>query len=99
MSTERRIATQLELADQDVEAAILLAQHGNRYAAFHCQQASEKLIKAVLDRRGIEYGAEHHLDVLVDKLSDTDKWKARLRVLEKHSPYATPSGMRSRGAD
>lgn len=89
MSRQRRVETQLFLAQQDVEAALLLAASNNRYAAFHCQQASEKLIKALLDARGIEFGAEHHLDVLVDKLSDADPWKPVLRPLEKHSPYAT----------
>ena len=85
----RKIATQLELAEQDAQAAQLLAQHGNRYAAFHCQQAAEKLIKAILDQRGIEYGGEHHLDVLVDRLADDDPWKPILRKLERHTPYAT----------
>jgi HEPN domain-containing protein len=63
MSKQRRIETQLFLAQQDVDAALVLAASNNRYAAFHCQQASEKLIKALLDHRGIEFGAEHHLDV------------------------------------
>ncbi len=89
MSKQRRVETQLFLAREDVEAALLLAAHDNRYAAFHCQQASEKLIKALLDHRGIEFGAEHHLDVLVDKLADGDPWKPVLRRLEKYSPYAT----------
>ena len=83
MSKQRRIETQLFLADEDVEAALVLAARSNRYAAFHCQQASEKLIKALLDHRGIEFGAEHHLDVLVDKLPDADPWKTVLRRLEK----------------
>ncbi len=89
MSKQRRIETQLFLAQEDVDAALLLATKNNRYAAFHCQQAAEKLIKALLDHRGIEFGAEHHLDVLVDKLSDADPWKPVLRGLEKYSPYAT----------
>ena len=89
MSKQRRIETPLFLAQQDVEAALLLAASNNRYAAFHCQQASEKLIKALLDARGLEFGAEHHLDVLVDRLPDSDPWKPVLRALEKYSPYAT----------
>ena len=89
MTKQRRVETQLLLAQQDVDAALLLAANNNRYAAFHCQQAAEKLIKALLDARGIEFGAEHHLDVLVDKRPDADPWKPVLRPLEKYSPYAT----------
>lgn len=40
MSKQRRIETLLDLADMDVEAALVLAAKGNRYAAFHCQQAA-----------------------------------------------------------
>lgn len=32
---------------------------------------------------------EHHLNVLIAKLSDTDPWKTRLRPFEKYSPFAT----------
>ena len=89
MSVPRRIAAFLDLATQDVEAARTLAATNNRYAAYHCQQAAEKLIKAVLLHRGIESGIEHRLDVLVDHLPDGDPWKSRLRPLETYLPYAT----------
>lgn len=89
MSVPRRIAAFLDLAAQDVEAARTLAATNNRYAAYHCQQAAEKLIKAVLLHRGVESGIEHRLDILVDDLPDSDPWKSRLRPLEIYSPYAT----------
>ena len=82
MSVPRRISAFLDLAAQDVDAARTLAAAGNRYAAYHCQQAAEKLMKAVLLHRSIESGPEHRLDVLVDKLPDTDPWKPRLRPLD-----------------
>lgn len=66
MSVTRRINAFLDLAEQDVHAAKTLAVANNRYAAYHCQQAIEKLIKAVLLRRGIASGTEHRLDTLVD---------------------------------
>ena len=75
MSVARRIVAFLDLAVQDVDAAKTLASTRNRYAAYHCQQAAEKLIKAVLLHRSIESGTEHRLDVLVDKLPDDDPWK------------------------
>jgi len=89
MSVPRRIIAFLDLAAQDVEAARTLAATNNRYAAYHCQQAAEKLIKAVLLHRGIESGTEHRLDVLVDELPDGDLWKPKLRPLETYLPYAT----------
>jgi len=89
MSVARRIVAFLDLAVQDVDAAKTLASTRNRYAAYHCQQATEKLIKAVLLHRSIESGTEHRLDVLVDKLPDDDPWKAKLRPLDVYSPYAT----------
>jgi HEPN domain-containing protein len=89
MSVPRRISAFLDLASQDVEAARTLASTNNRYAAYHCQQAAEKLIKAVLLHRGIESGTEHRLDVLVDALPDEDPWKPRLRPLDAYLPYAT----------
>ena len=82
MSVPRRIVAFLDLATQDAEAARTLAATNNRYAAYHCQQAAEKLIKAVLLHRDIQSGTEHRLDVLVDELADGDPWKAKLRPLE-----------------
>jgi HEPN domain-containing protein len=89
MSVPRRIAAFLDLAAQDADAARTLAKTKNRYAAYHCQQAAEKLIKAVLLHRGRESGTEHRLDVLVDALPDADPWKSKLRPLEVYLPYAT----------
>jgi HEPN domain-containing protein len=89
MSVPRRIAAFLDLARGDADAARTLAATKNRYAAYHCQQAAEKLIKAVLLHRGLEAGTEHRLDVLVDELPDSDPWKVKLRPLEAYLPYAT----------
>jgi HEPN domain-containing protein len=89
MSVPRRIAGLLTIATEDATGAVTLAATGNRNAAYLCQQAAEKLIKAVLLHAGMEAGAEHHLDVLIAKLPDGHPWKARLRVLDKYTPYAT----------
>ncbi len=89
MSERRRIASLLALADEDVAAVRVLSREKNRYAAYHCQQASEKLIKAVMLARNIESGVEHRLDVLVEKIPDSDSRKAVLRPLDIYTPYAT----------
>ena len=89
MSVPRRIRALLDLAESDVDAADALAASGNRYGAYHCQQAVEKLVKAVLLERGIEAGLEHRLDVLIHKLRDDDGWKSVLRPWDRLTPYAT----------
>ena len=48
MSAERVIANTLRLAQADLDAAGLLHAGNNRYAVYHCEQAAEKIIKAVL---------------------------------------------------
>jgi len=89
MSEERKISAFLAVADADIEAARAPARIANRNAAYLCQQAAEKLIKAVLQDRGIDFGAEHRLDVLVEKLPGNDPWKSRLKPLESLTPFAT----------
>ncbi len=89
MSVPRRVVCFRDLAVADAAAAGILVASQNRYAAFHCQQAAEKRVKAILLHRGIEAGVEHHLDVLIGRLLDTDPWKARLRPFERYSPFAT----------
>jgi len=89
MSEERRISAFLAVADADIEAARALARIANRNAAFLCQRAAEKLTKAVLQERGIDFGTEHRLDVLVERLPGNDPWKPRLKPLESLTPFAT----------
>jgi len=89
MSEERRISAFLAVADADIEAARALARIANRNAAYLCQQAAEKLTKAVLQERGIDFGTEHRLDVLVERLPGNDPWKPRLKPLESLTPFAT----------
>ncbi|MEW6366895.1 MAG: HEPN domain-containing protein [Acidobacteriota bacterium] len=86
---KERLRALLYLADQDTEAAELLAAHDNHYAAYHCQQAAEKLIRVLLLHHDIEPGLDHHLDVLVAKLPDDEPWKAKLALFHKYTPYAT----------
>jgi uncharacterized protein len=94
MALDRRIRAYLDLAEQDLDAGAVLAKAGNRYAAYHCQQAVEKLLKALLLRYGIEAGVEHRLDVLLSRLdeaktSEAGTWKAALGQFERYSPFAT----------
>lgn len=89
MSVEKRVAAYLELASKDVDAADLLIAGGNRYAAYHLQQALEKLTKALLLAKGIEAGIEHRLEELLKRFPAGDAWSSRLQPLVRYSAYAT----------
>lgn len=92
MSVEKRVRAYLELAAKDVEAAALLLAGGNRYAAYHLQQAVEKMTKALLLARGIEAGIEHRLEELFQRFPSApgaDDWPARLLPFVGYSAYAT----------
>jgi HEPN domain-containing protein len=79
----------LDLAAADLDAAEVLARVGNHYAAYHLQQALEKLLKTLLLLRGIEAGIEHRLDVLSDRLPEGEPWRDRLEPLLSYTVYAT----------
>jgi HEPN domain len=89
MSVPARIDGFLRTADEDLQAAEALAKIGNRLAAFHVQQALEKVIKASLLKAGIEAGAEHHLDALLKKLPENDRTREALWPLRDYGVYAT----------
>lgn len=89
MSRQRRIDALVDLAGQDVDAAVALLVVGNRYAAYHCQQAAAKLIKAVLLELGLEAGTEHRIDVLAAKIPKEHPLQAEFVALDRLTPYAT----------
>jgi HEPN domain-containing protein len=89
MSVEKRVRAYLELAAKDAEAADLLLAGGNRYAAYHVQQAVEKITKALLLARGVEAGIEHRLEELFKRFPSDDEWPARLLPFVAYSAYAT----------
>ena len=102
----RVIAAYLDDVDLELEAAKrLVADPPNRFAAFHLPQGAEKLVKAVRLARGLRVTADHNIELLVDELSEADPWRAKLRVLEPLSSFATtyrypsPTGKRKGGPD
>lgn len=56
-------------------------------AAYHCQQAAEKLVKAVLAKEGLAFPKTHDIAALVGLLPDGHQLKARLQGLAKLTPY------------
>lgn len=61
----------IALARNDLELARLVSARDPGNAAFHLQQAAEKLAKAVLDIEGIPSGATHQIGALAALLPPT----------------------------
>lgn len=100
----RVITAYLDDVGLELDAARrLAADPPNGLAAFHLQQAAEKLIKAVRLGRGLRVTAEHNLEILIEDLAEDDPWRSKLAALEPLSSFATayrypsPTGKRKSG--
>jgi HEPN domain-containing protein len=89
MSADLVIAGYVYIAKQDLEGARLLNRDENRNAAYLCEQAAEKLIRAVLTSEGIQAGIRHELPDMVSKIPDANPVKPLLRAIEHLDAYAT----------
>lgn len=89
MSAELLIANLLRVAKEDLEGARLLSSQGNRNAIYLCEQAAEKIIRAVLTSEGKHAGVKHQLKEMVDLVPDENPLKAALREIEQLAAYAT----------
>ena len=56
-------------------------------AAYHCQQAAEKLVKAVLVAAGTHPWKSHDIHALIDALDKSHPLRPRLTPLERFTPY------------
>lgn len=83
------IANLLRIAAQDLDGARRLAAAGNRNAPYLCQQAAEKIARAVAHPEGQHLGREHRIDVIVDFLPAANPMRVLLKPLEELTPYAT----------
>ncbi len=84
------ISAFLDDVEGELEAATRLAQDPPvRFAAFHLQQAAEKLIKAVRLHRGLYPTADHNLAALIAALPEADPWRTKLDHLGPLSAFAT----------
>ena len=89
MSAELLIANLLRVANEDLEGARLLAASNNRNAVYLCEQAAEKVIRAVVTSEGKHAGIKHELAEMVDLIPDENPLKPALRAIEHLSQYAT----------
>ncbi|WP_437679283.1 HEPN domain-containing protein [Sorangium sp. So ce131] len=79
----------LRIAKEDLDGARLLASRGNRNAIYLCEQAAEKVIRAVLTSEGKHAGIKHHLEEMVNLVPDENPLKPALRDIEDLAAYAT----------
>jgi len=100
----RVIAAYLDDVDLELDAAKrLVVDPPNRFAAFHLEQAAEKLVKGVRLAYGLRVTADHNIEAQIDELPADDAWRTKLRVLEPLAAYATtyrypsPTGKRKSG--
>lgn len=89
MSADLLIANMLRIAREDLDGATVLASRGNRNAVYLCEQAAEKIIRAVLTSEGKHGGIKHRLDEMVDLVPDENPLKPALRDIEELAAYAT----------
>jgi HEPN domain-containing protein len=86
----------LKKAASDLGAAEQLGEHGGRFreiVAFHCQQAAEKYLKALLVRHQIEFPKTHDITKLLDRVATVD---AGLADSLRHADILTPFGVEVR---
>jgi HEPN domain-containing protein len=68
-----RLKDWIEKADHDLGTAIVVRSHLPNYSdtlAFHCQQATEKYIKCLLEKHSVVYRKSHDLRYLLDLLEN-----------------------------
>ncbi|MCC6738277.1 MAG: HEPN domain-containing protein [Planctomycetia bacterium] len=89
MATDLLVANLLRLAKGDLDDARRLAAASSRNAIYHCEQAAEKLIRAVLASEGKHGGIRHLLWEMVDQVPDENPVKPLLRAIQDLGGYAT----------
>jgi HEPN domain-containing protein len=81
----------LAVAEQDLKA-VRNNLHGpdptTEVAAYHCQQAAEKMVKAALVAASVDPPRWHDIDNLVDLLPPDHPLKQALAPLGRLTPYA-----------
>ena len=83
-------ASFVALAREDIAVARKLIDEHPRSAAFHIEQAAEKLLKAVLSAETIVFSTGHHqLGRLAELLPADHLWRADLMAFDAYTSFAT----------
>ena len=97
--THKLVNEWLQKADPDLRLAEFLLAENTTFldaAAFHCQQAAEKYLKAFLVSRQIEFPKTHNIRELLGFVASVDK---KLAQFLKPSIVLTPYGVLVRYPD
>lgn len=89
MSARRRIDAFLKLAEEEIQAAKMLANGAPRQAAYYVQQAAEKATRALLTAAGVPFGTGHNLGLMAVALPADHPLRQRVAELDRHSGSAT----------
>jgi HEPN domain-containing protein len=84
------IASWLKVVDDDLRQVVNNLQGplpSPAGAAYHCQQAAEKLVKAMLVKAGLAFPKTHDIAALVGLLPTQHPLKDKLSSLEKLTPF------------
>lgn len=75
----RVVAAYLDDSDLELDAARRLIQDPpNRFAAFHLEQAAEKLVKAVRLGSSLRVTNDHNIEALIEELPSDSSWRVKL---------------------
>jgi HEPN domain-containing protein len=86
---KRHTAQWVRKAEEDIEAArslVAQAKPPRDIVCFHCQQAAEKYLKALLQARGLSIPYTHDLEEILDLLDPHD---ATLKPLRGDTAFLT----------
>lgn len=81
----------LAVVERDLRAArncLFGPEPTSEAAAYHCQQAAEKLVKAVLVFLAVDPPFSHDIRTLVVLVPD-EAWRGRLAAMARFTPFAT----------
>ena len=89
MSDDDRIKALMALASDDLRSAELLLERVPRLAAYHLQQAAEKIAKALLVHDGVDPQRVHQIGRLAHELGSGHPLRPRLLELDRLTVYGT----------
>ncbi|WP_448207891.1 HEPN domain-containing protein [Azospirillum sp. sgz302134] len=82
----------IETVDEDLRAVEACLNSPNppvKAATYHCQQAAEKLVKAILVSLGADFPKTHDIDSLIIRVPRTESVRAHIEPLGRFTAFAT----------
>ncbi|MHC4799103.1 MAG: HEPN domain-containing protein [Planctomycetota bacterium] len=88
---QARLFLQKAVSDEALLDEVLTSQQVNdEIIGFHCQQAAEKILKALLSHLGIDFPRTHNLRYLMDLLADAGHpVPSEINDLDNLTPFGT----------